>query len=778
MSDLTFYKNQPDYEEIEKYLDSSPIVLEEKDLPKFVPDYSNAVVVDGIPVVNQEKAPKLYTAILKVFSQVYNEVKKVYAHAAPITEADITMPFNPETGTSYGFCFIKFSSKLEAEKAISMVNGFELDKRHTFKVNAYGDLDYYGKISENDAPPTLPDFHPKPEVSSWLNEPLFRDEFAIRYGKETEIYWNNGSGEAPTLHYGAEREKLEGKHWCELTVEWSPLGTYFATFHKAGVKLWGGNEFFAQGRFMHPNVEEISFSPCERFLVTYRLNDLPGSNSQENIIIWDVRTGEKIKTFSKKSPYEAKFPVIATVTEEKNGKKVERTFRGRVLDQQENNYGLVYIIEEGSTKHEVPAKSVQATLDPNHLKWSPDGHYVARLSPDIISVYELPGERVYSIPAMNLLDKRSFAAKDVQDFSWSPKANLLAYWSPANGNYPAVINITKVPERDEVCTRKIVDVTDCKMVWQNDGDYLCVYMTKTSGKKKSYIVMFFRVKDSGIPVEQIELQEPIVNASWEPSGDRIALISGEARNPQISFYSMVNTAAPVTKGKNTAQTTTRNELTFLFTKTGTPCTELQWSPAGGVVSLAYFPGDACVFELFDVDANAVLASRKHDRGTKFVWDPTGRYVASATITELRNINARGQPDDGVNFYTFQGTLLSQFKREKVFGFSWRPRPRDYLKSEEKRNILKNLKKYEKEFERKDRVHKQELQQAQQQARYRVAEEFLQWRNRNRSFSAALKPRRVQLRGGYDSDDDHNYEIERKVRDSLFFFYSVLTDVIP
>jgi hypothetical protein len=74
-------------------------------------------------------------------------------------------------------------------------------------------------------------------------------------------------------------------------------------------------------------------------------------------------------------------------------------------------------------------------------------------------------------------------------------------------------------------------------------------------------------------------------------------------------------------------------------------------------SLAYFPGDDVFLNFLMLIIISVLANLKHDRATKLVWDPSGRYLASATIPHLRNINARGQPDDGITFYTFQGTLF-------------------------------------------------------------------------------------------------------------------------
>jgi translation initiation factor 3 subunit B len=309
------------------------------------------------------------------------------------------------------------------------------------------------------------------------------------------------------------------------------------------------------------------------------------------------------------------------------------------------------------------------------------------------------------------------------------------------------------------------------MVWQNEGDYLCVHMTKNQGKKRSYVLMFFRLKDQkdekkDVPVEQLELTEPILNVAWEPSGDRVAITHGEARSPSISFYTMNSTsakapAAETGKAAGAATAATgKSEITLLFTRTGIQCSEVVWSPAGSVVALAYFAPDTCIFDLHDVESNTVLASQlRHDRCSRIYWDPSGRFLATCTITDLRNASARANFEDGFNVYTFQGKLLNRVKREKLYQFAWRPRPKDLLSAEERRNVIKNLRKYEKGFEKEDRQRKQELNQEVQAARHRQAEEFLNWLNRSRAASAALKPRRVAIRGGYDSDDERNYKTE-------------------
>jgi len=109
-------------------------------------------------------------------------------------------------------------------------------------------------------------------------------------------------------------------------VKWSPLGTYLATFHNVGVALWGGPKFSQQIRFSQRGVECIDFSPCERYLVTFN----PRSETTP-LLIWDILTGQQKRAFAL------------------NGYTVWPIFR-----------------------------------------WSHDDKYLARMTTDILSVYETP----------------------------------------------------------------------------------------------------------------------------------------------------------------------------------------------------------------------------------------------------------------------------------------------------------------------------------------------------------------------------------------------------
>ena len=210
---------------------------------------------------------------------------------------------------------------------------------------------------------------------------------------------------------------------------------------------------------MHQKVEDLSFSPCETYLITYRYLVHPNLDPDDAIIVWDIRSGAKLRNFSLKNPLDLKFQVQATITLEdsKQKKQIEKVIRGRVKAYEGDSSSGYFTIEEGSIVHDrVEPSKVVPLQDPNRLKWSPDGKYVARLGPDMISVYEMP--------AVALLEKKSIAAKEILDFMWSPKSNMISYWSPAEANHPALINIIRVPERDEISSRKLFDVSEGRMV--------------------------------------------------------------------------------------------------------------------------------------------------------------------------------------------------------------------------------------------------------------------------------------------------------------------------
>ena len=75
-----------------------------------------------------------------------------------------------------------------------------------------------------------------------------------------------------------------------------------------GVALWGTEKFTRVNKFEHQGVQHIDFSPCEKYLVTFS-NVVDDPDDPQHIMIWDVRTGQRKRSFPKGSS-ESVWPII------------------------------------------------------------------------------------------------------------------------------------------------------------------------------------------------------------------------------------------------------------------------------------------------------------------------------------------------------------------------------------------------------------------------------------------------------------------------------------
>merc|ERR550514_848938 len=202
---------------------------EDFSFPDFQEDWGNVIVVDNLPKIPLGKYDKLLGVLKRIFAQTG-------------TISNIEMP--AENEVTLGVAFVEFETAEEAQKAIRLTDGYALDKSHVFKVNSFEEAKRLGSLQEQYTPPSKPEFVPRLNPSSWLGDPMHRDQFAIRYNNETEI------------------------KWCERAVKWSPQGSMLATFHNKGIALWGDSDFNKQGRFAHNGVKQLDFSPGENYMTT------------------------------------------------------------------------------------------------------------------------------------------------------------------------------------------------------------------------------------------------------------------------------------------------------------------------------------------------------------------------------------------------------------------------------------------------------------------------------------------------------------------------------
>ena len=446
-------------------------------------------------------------------------------------------------------------------------------------------------------------------------DPTGRDQFLVRQGDDTAVFYNNKA---------EEPEKVYSRtFWTESFVQWSPLGTYVATFHRQGIALWGGPGWKKVVRFAQNGVRLVDFSPKESFAVLWSPEGEKTEDGEvHNLFVWDVRSGKMMRSFPATLP--------------------------------------------ASGHMAWPA-----------FKWSQDEKYFGRIGADVIAIYETP--------SMYLLDKKSIKVEGVQDFQWSPTDNIIAYTTPETGNVPARVTLMDIPSKSIRRTKNLFNVQDYRLHWHPDGDFFAVKVDRSlKGKKAFTSFELFRIRDKEIPVEALELKDHVIAFAWEPKGDKFAIIHGDAPAPNtspspasVSFYSM-----EAIKGKDAtvklirtiedarARLGTRRErgggaagedarghvgLTRRGTGRGAAAVRsdppgtlerksanfLYWSPKGQFIVLAGLRGFNGILEFWNTkDAIEMMANGEHFSCTHVEWDPSGRYVTTSASHWISPVRCR------------------------------------------------------------------------------------------------------------------------------------------
>ncbi|KAF5175883.1 Eukaryotic translation initiation factor 3 subunit b [Thalictrum thalictroides] len=620
------------------------------------------------------------------FEKLEGVIRKIFSQIGVIKEDGLWMPVDPATQKTLGYGFIEYNTPQEAELAKEKTHGYKLDKTHIFAVNLLDDFDRFMKVPDEWALPETKPYTPGENLQQWLTDEKARDQFVIRAGNDTEVLWNDPRQLKPQRAY-------HRAHWTESFVQWSPRGTYLATVHRQGAAVWGGKEFNRLMRYAHPQVKLIDFSPGEKFLVTYSSHEPSNPRESHKIVlnIFDVRTG-----------------------------KVMRDFKGNADEFAAGGTGGV--------------SGVSWPV----FRWGggKEDKYFARIGKNVISVYETE--------TFTLIDKKSIKVENVLDFSWSPSDPILALFVPelGGGNQPARVSLIQLPGKEELRQKNLFSVSDCRMYWQSNGEYLAVKVDRYTKTKKSTYTGFelFRIKERDIPIEVLELEnknDKIIAFAWEPKGHRFAVIHGDSPRPDISFYSM-----------RTSHNTGR--VSKLITLKGKPANALFWSPTGRFILLAGLRGFNGQLEFFNVDELETMQTGEHFMATDIEWDPTGRYVATS-VTSVHEM------ENGFHIWSFNGKLLYRIPRDRFYQFLWRPRPASFLTAEKEEEIAKNLKKYSKKYEAEDQDVSLLLSEQDREKRRKLQEEWEAWVKKWKQVHEEEKIARQNLRDGEASDEEEEYE---------------------
>ena len=273
-------------EELDGYFSDAPL-NPTPNYPTLDASFDNCIVITNLPQVNESKREKLYKVVAKL-------VNKVGTVVATEQFEGVDMPYDATKDLTLGFCLVEYSTPEQAKNAAEVLQGYKFDKNHALRTTLYSRAQTLQSIAtmEFAEPPPTP-FEQRPDAAEWLKDPLQRDEFLVRFGRETVVNWWDAKND-PVLDYDGAREKDAGLQWCEYYCHWSPHGSYLATLVPArGAILWSGSNYEKAGRFVAPGVKHVLFSPQETYLLTNNENP----NDPAAIKVYHIPTGKLLREF-------------------------------------------------------------------------------------------------------------------------------------------------------------------------------------------------------------------------------------------------------------------------------------------------------------------------------------------------------------------------------------------------------------------------------------------------------------------------------------------------
>jgi translation initiation factor 3 subunit B len=140
-------------------------------------------------------------------------------------------------------------------------------------------------------------------------------------------------------------------------------------------------------------------------------------------------------------------------------------------------------------------------------------------------------------------------------------------------------------------------------------------------------------------------------------------------------------------------------------------------------------------------------------------------VATAVTQPISGGQFKFAMDNGYILWSFYGKQLCTQSFETFYQLQWRPRE-TLLSKEETAVVMKNLKKYEKQFEKADKELSRARYLEETKGKRTLRTAFRERLARLRAIKKNQRAERAVLLGGYDSEDESNYVMKEITVESV------------
>eukprot|EP00308_Calcidiscus_leptoporus_P021349 CAMPEP_0119378408 /NCGR_PEP_ID=MMETSP1334-20130426/48186_1 /TAXON_ID=127549 /ORGANISM="Calcidiscus leptoporus, Strain RCC1130" /LENGTH=665 /DNA_ID=CAMNT_0007397605 /DNA_START=14 /DNA_END=2011 /DNA_ORIENTATION=- len=605
--------------------DGDPDLFDEEE-PQVDTSFRHAIIVDGLPIVPQEKHDKLLGVIRKFFTQV-----------GSILANGLDMPTDPKTRQSLGYAFIEFSSEEEATAAVAKANGYKLDKSHTFVVNSFEDFAKYTSIPDEEVEAPPPPYVPKENLTSWLLDGAARDQYVVRYNEECEIWWND-----PTKP--DQQPEYSRRGWSDNYVSWSPRGTYLATFHRLGIMLWGGASWKKLLKLSHGGVKLLDFSPSEKFIVTWS----PEGEQKEALVVWSTSTGAKLRAFQG--------------TKEGEGGEMEwPAFRWSHDDALFARLGedCIYVYESSSMKLIKDKQDKRSSVKVDGVRqflWSPTENIVSLWVPEHLNQ---PAKVVLmELPSRNELRQKNMVSVADLRMTWHDQGHFLCVKVDKHSKSKKTLNsaFELFRLRDKGVPIEVQefskDITIVAFAWEPKGLRFTVVHADGSSNRTDVSLHTMGSKHNGRVSLLKTFEKKVCNGVfWSPVGGILLLANLKGTAGQLEWVDV-----------NVMQTIGEAEH-FM-------CSDIEWDPTGRFVATSVSHWRHQMENGYNMWSShgRPLGHIKHDKFYQLLWRPRPptlltEHKEKEVRRNLRDYSKTYEEEDLRAKRSLQGDMLKQRKEK-------------------------------------------------------------------------------------------------------------------